>query len=795
MQRLLLMAALILASIPLLHAQEDPYPPGTVRMTPQVELGLESVPLVVPEEFAGLVPEGLRLNLPPGFTVRVFAANLAGPRFMAWSPEGVLHVANMKAGGADQFEPAGNSRSQIVALPDRDGDGVADTVIVVADDLRWAHSLAFFRGDMYVADTHQIVKFSQADAEGVFQERTVFADDIPTASTPHITRTIVADERNDKIYLSVGSTCDVCRERTDERAAVLEFDGDGTGRRIFAQGLRNAIGLTLHPLTNELWATNNGHTERENTLPPEWIDIVRDGGFYGWPFAYAYQTYIDFERTGSYRRMLPLSRADSTAVERMQRPAALIAAHLAPMAIHFYDGERFPTQYRQAAFVACRAGFRGPDPGHKVVALFVEPDGANARVGDFLTGFWPEPPNRSTIWGNPVGLATDRQGALYLSSDWINHLVFKIEFDGIDAQWEGALPDTLVAGVPFAVDATIRLRGVGMSGEAPRVRADLSAWGGAEALPLTAENDSTFRLQVSLPTDGPKGPRSLAVYIDQPTPTGPRRGSVVQTVVLMPGEDLLILGDELAVDWQARPAGALEPLGFAADGPVYAGETAVPLRAVGDETGWTLSLEPDEPVDRFGYRALGFAFHPGDVIPASDARMKVSPRPLGFVDFLASGQVDLSVKQWQKVEIPLPPSTQGETLNAILFTSNVKGTFFIDQVRLITSFVQRPTAVLAEDGSPVAESFSLAQNYPNPFNNGTAIRFTLAATAQVELSVYNLMGQKVASLAGGTHLPGTYTSRWDGRGDDGQALASGVYFYRLRVERQQEKTRKLLLLR
>ena len=169
MQRLLTSAALILGIVPLLYAQEDPYPPGTVRMTPQVELGLESVPLVVPEQFAGLVPDGLSLNLPPGFSVGVFAANLEGPRFMAWSPEGVLHVANMKAGGADQFVPAGRSRSQIVSLPDRDGDGVADTLIVVADDLRWAHSLAFYRGDMYVADTHQIVKFSNADSDGIYQ--------------------------------------------------------------------------------------------------------------------------------------------------------------------------------------------------------------------------------------------------------------------------------------------------------------------------------------------------------------------------------------------------------------------------------------------------------------------------------------------------------------------------------------------------------------------------------------------------------------------------------------------------
>lgn len=414
----------------LLCAQEDDYPPGTIQMTPEVDLDLESVPLVVPEKFEGMVPEGLTLNLPAGFSVKVFAATgLRGPRMMAFDQGGVLHVANMKAGNSTEYEPLGGDTSQIVALPDADNDGVADTVIVAADQLRWANSLAFYKGDMYVADTHQIVKFTDADGDLVYEEREVFADDIPTASTPHITRTIVADESKECFFLSVGSSCDVCRESDPERAAVLFFSADGMERRVFATGLRNAIGLDLHPVTGDLWATNNGHTEADSTLPPEWIDIVRDGGFYGWPFAYGYQVYIDFTIRG-HPRVLPLSRADTLLVETMERPAALVDAHVAPMDIHFYPSGNFPTEYLNAAFIAYRAGFRGPDPGYKVVALFVDPDGSNAEVGDFMTGFWPDPPDQDNIWGKPVGLTSDSQGNLYLSSDWINHFILRVEFDG-----------------------------------------------------------------------------------------------------------------------------------------------------------------------------------------------------------------------------------------------------------------------------------------------------------------------------------------------------------------------------
>jgi glucose/arabinose dehydrogenase len=430
-----------------LCAQEDDYPPGTIRMTPKIDLSLESVPLFVPEKFRGMVPENLSLNLPPGFSVKVFAvAGLRGPRMMAFDKNGVLHVANMKAGSATEFEPRGGPTSQIVALPDRDDDGVADTVIVAAGQLRWANSLAFYKGDMYVADTHQIVKFTDADSDLVYEGREVFADNIPTASTPHLTRTIVADESKECFYLSVGSSCDVCRENDPERAAVLQFNADGTGRRVFARGLRNAIGLDLHPVTGELWATNNCHTEAVDSLPPEWIDIVRDGGFYGWPFAYGYQVYIDFTIRGHWR-VPPITKEDSMLVETMERPAALVDAHVAPMDIHFYSAGNFPTEYHNAAFIAYRAGFLGPDPGHKVVALFVDPDGSNARVGDFMTGFWPSPPDQSNIWGKPVGLTTDSHGNLYLSSDWINHLILKVEFlgEGTTVLEEGS------AVLPFAV--------------------------------------------------------------------------------------------------------------------------------------------------------------------------------------------------------------------------------------------------------------------------------------------------------------------------------------------------------
>jgi glucose/arabinose dehydrogenase len=439
---------LILPIFPaLLCAQEDPYPPGTIQMTPKVDLQLQSVPLIVPEKFKGMVPENTSLKLPAGFSVKVFAVSgLRGPRMMAFNKDGVLHVANMKAGDSDEYTPKGGPTSQIVALPDRDNDGIADTVIVAADQLKWANSLVFYKGDMYVADADQIVKFTDADSDLVYEGREVFADNIPTADNPHITRTIVVDETNGFFYLSVGSSCDVCREEDPERAAVLQFSVDGKERRVFASGLRNAIGLDIHPLTGDLWATNNGHTEADSSMPPEWIDIVHDGGFYGWPLAFGYQVYIDFGIRGHWR-VPPITAEDSILVSTMERPVALVDAHVAPMDIYFYPNGNFPEKYHNAAFVAYRAGYRGPDIGHKVVALFVNPDGSDAKVGDFMTGFWPDPPDQSKIWAKIVGLASDSIGNLYISSDWINHLILRVEYQqevtGVSGEKQELLP-TLV---------------------------------------------------------------------------------------------------------------------------------------------------------------------------------------------------------------------------------------------------------------------------------------------------------------------------------------------------------------
>lgn len=349
------------------------------------------------------------VNIPEGYEATLYCAGVfSKPRFMAWGPDSALYIANLNSG-------------EIIAMPDRNHDHVADTAVVVARDA-YGHDVKFYGKDMYVAEELKVEKFSDKDGDGIFETRTVFIDSIlPGRQRPaggHTTRTIVFDDIRKRVYLSVGSSCNVCRET--ERAVVYEYDMNGKNKRIFASGARNCVGMTMNPHTNELWATNNGSDEQGNDIPPEWVDVIREGGFYGYPFAYGYQQYFDFKAHDDYKTLLPITGADSAMVKKMKYPAALLQAHSAPMAIQF-SNTTFEKPFRNGAFIAFRGSWnRQPPTGYKVVYLHFDSKNKVTGVSDFITGFLPE---GTKPWARPVGIEADLRGNLYLSSDDLNQFV------------------------------------------------------------------------------------------------------------------------------------------------------------------------------------------------------------------------------------------------------------------------------------------------------------------------------------------------------------------------------------
>ena len=743
-----------------LHAE---YPPGQIRLTPKIDLQLEPVPV-----------EGLpdhTLNLPPGFKVKLFSDQVDKARFMAWDDHGVLHVANMKTRGSNQWSPASGRQSTVLALPDKDGDGRADTVYKAAADFHWPHSVAFYKGALFVADDDAIYRLEDRDADGFYEERAVFAE-VPGfmgRSSEHVTHTLVFDEANDKLYFHIGSSCDLCREDDPERSTVIQMNTDGTGRRIFASGLRNAIGLDLHPVTGELWGAGNGHDREGRDLPPEWITPLRDGGFYGWPLAYAYQVWTDFSIDAYRRAIFPLTAADSLLVASMERPAALVPAHLAPMGLHFYTHDQFPPQYKHAAFVAFRAGVLGNDPGYKVMALFAEPDGSNARIADFVTGFRPDP-NERAVWGKPVGLITDEAGRLYVTSDDFTQAIFRIEASPLQGMWENPPPDTLLAGASLSLRSTIRLRRQ-LEGAGPaQLTADLSALEGPEALPLQAMDDQTYRLEADLSAGEHNGRKKLVVHLAQ----GDEATKLVHSIVVLPTADQVLFADELAWEQGALYSAQLDPTH--AD-TVFAGQRALRVEA----RGFSLEFLPRMPVASIGYTALRLALHPGATTAGRRPSLAwvINDDTDNRLDL--TDQLDWELDQWQVLEVRLDRLDSDGPIESLRLIGSLRGTFYLDEIRLVAAqYSGGVTAVQEEDDRIAApREFALDPNYPNPFNSSTTIRYRIAAPGRVRLEIFDVQGRKVKMLAAGDVGAGVYQVEWDGTDASGKPVATGVYLARL----------------
>ncbi|MFP6646627.1 MAG: FlgD immunoglobulin-like domain containing protein, partial [Candidatus Latescibacterota bacterium] len=259
---------------------------------------------------------------------------------------------------------------------------------------------------------------------------------------------------------------------------------------------------------------------------------------------------------------------------------------------------------------------------------------------------------------------------------------------------------------------------------------------------------------------------------------------------LFPAGDLQIVDDGLTSGWVAEGSrGADMPV------PVdFAGETAlaVPVNSTGSF--WKLDLKPPQPVNPFGYTHLRFAIHPG-TLEGRAFNMVIANARVNLVDKDTGPLVDLERKEWQLVELALSEIGVTSPIELINLTGNLSGTFYLYDMRLVAAPPPAmPTAVLEEHTDVQPTVFTLLQNYPNPFNPETTIRFDLPKAQEIELVIYNLAAQTVATLVQGHRAAGSYSVRWDGRTDAGLELASGVYVYRLTSEERVE-TRKLLLMK
>ncbi len=346
-----------------------------------------------------------QLNVPQGFSVTVFAEDLENARIIAVTDEGHIYTTRREQGA-------------VALLRDSNGDGRADEVTDVVTGKDHVHGLAVYENRLYMVTNKELYR-AEIKKDGTLEKPEQLRDDLPDGGQ-HPNRTIGFCPEG-KLYISVGSTCNDCDEPRDEHATLLRMDIDGSNQEIFAKGLRNTIGFGWHPETGELWGFDHNSDGRGNDTPPEQLNHIQEGKHYGWPWVYGNRE-IDY-----FTPEPPPNKMSRKEFSETTEPMILgYQAHSAPMQWTYYTGDRFPSEFRNDAFVAMRGSWnRYPPVGYEVVRIRFD-NGRPQSIEPFITGWLTD--NGKAHFGRLVGLAEHPDGYLLLCDD-SNGIMYRIAYE------------------------------------------------------------------------------------------------------------------------------------------------------------------------------------------------------------------------------------------------------------------------------------------------------------------------------------------------------------------------------
>ena len=360
-------------------------------------------------------PADVQPRVPLGFRINLYASGFRDPRFLLTAPNGDIFVVESRV-------------NQIRVLRDTKKTGRPDTNEIFTErNLNKPFGIAFYPPGnepqfLYVANTDGVIRFPYRNgdlkARGPAQQLAAhLSPGGLLRGGGHWTRDIVFSADGKKMYVSIGSRSNVSDKAAEEnRARIFEFNPDGTGQKVYAWGIRNAVGIALRPDTNELWMSTNERDEIGEDLPPDYISSVKRGGFYGWPWYYI-GNHPDPRHKGKHPEL-----ADKVIV-----PDVLVQAHSASLNLCFYTGDQFPSEYKGDIFAAFHGSWnRMKRTGYKVVRVpFDHSTGkAGGEYEDFVTGFvTPE----GKVWSRPVGITVAKDGSLLVSGD-SNGTIWRVSY-------------------------------------------------------------------------------------------------------------------------------------------------------------------------------------------------------------------------------------------------------------------------------------------------------------------------------------------------------------------------------
>lgn len=341
-----------------------------------------------------------KIKLPAGFSISIFAENVENARSLALGSSGIIFVSTRKLG-------------HVYALVDSDGDFRAEKVYKIGSGMNSPNGIAFKDGSLYVAEINRILRFDQIEKNLANPPKPV----VVTEQFPkdgHHGWKFIAFGPDNKLYVPVGAPCNICNNEDTKPiyAAIHRINPDGTGLQTVAKGVRNTVGFTWHPVTGQLWFTDNGRDWMGDDIPPCELNVVsKEGEHFGYPFLHG--AGIKDPEFGNFvgnRVITP--------------PARSLDAHVAPLGVKFYTGSQFPESYRNnVAFIAEHGSWnRAKKIGYRV--MMVKTDGTRGTSYEPFASGWLDDKN-DQVWGRPVDLLQLPDGSMLVSDDFAN-VVYRI---------------------------------------------------------------------------------------------------------------------------------------------------------------------------------------------------------------------------------------------------------------------------------------------------------------------------------------------------------------------------------